>query len=995
MNRATQSERTGSLGSERTLGDVVRSWAQAAPDAPVIAAKNKRDMSYRDLAALMDRIARQLENQGFGPDSRLALVHRGGAEMITTLLGIVNRAIAVPVSDGVPAAEFAGQLETYRIDGVIFDARADTPLREIARAQGCRVIEVRPGQDDDAAGHVMLDLPAPTLSAPATVTRSDDIAFVFATSGTTRAAKLVPLRHRHMVARAESTALLHELTAEDRCFNQNRLFLCSGISNACTALYAGGCVAHPDGKGRFALDAFIDSLRTLRPSWYVASYNFNVGVYNSLRADATAVADHTLRFIRATSGHLDPTIAAGLEKIFGVPVIEAYSSTESGRICGNPLPPRRRKHGSVGPPTLNSEVSIVDDNGRPVPHRGRGEVVVRGPNVFDGYEHNAMAKEAVFFGEWYRTGDMGFFDEDGYLTLVGRINEMINRGGQKIAPVEVDEALLAHPEIADAAAFGVPHPTLGEVVGAAIVLAPNSQLNEQDIFSFLHNRLEPFKWPRTFTFLGRIPRGPSGKIRRYQVAELFQALGPPPHASPDEPSLASGGQATPTEDKLAALWKVLLQKGRIGLDDDFFLVGGDSLAATQLVLSVNDLFQVELALESVFSDARTIRMMAVKIAELEGNAKTGRNPDLPSLTIDDRIPHHRQSGGNGGSDKKKQKSRLSDAEVANLFVLDKGTGLRRMRPGTRVGSVAANSHGYRSPEIPLHKPAGTIRFAFLGDSLTFGSWSANETTWPHHVLETLRRAHDGLSCDYVNAAMPGNGVRHVKIEFRESISKFQPDVVALVPGTGGNCADWARKKIGYCGVHYVASRLGQRSRLMGLIEKNLVIYLRQIKAFSDRGKLKFEPHELRELSKDFQRELHDLVTECQNRGSIVVLLTRESKMQRSQWRLEQIWSAGSRLYFAPYMSIAALLDVKDEFNRVIREIASLTSAVLVDMAGALPATKKYFEDSSHCTPEANRIIGERVGRALIESRHFQRLLIERLGSSRFNQPARAREASER
>ena len=972
---ATQTIRTEDGRSRRTIAEVIRDWAQAAPHAAAIAARNKREMTYCDLASLIDRIARQLAEAGFGPDSRIALVHQGGAEMIAMLLGIVNRAIAVPVSDDVPATEFAGHLESCRIDALIVDARLDTPLRDIARAKGLRVIEATPGAAGDPAGQVMLDLPLPADRGPAPIPHPDDVAFVFGTSGTTRAAKRVLLRHRHMVSRSESTALLHELTPEDRCFNQNRLFLCSGISNACTALYAGGCVAHPDEKGRFDLDAFIDGLKTLRPSWYVASYNFNVGVHSALRADASRVAGHTLRFIRTTSGHLESAIAAGLEKIFGVPVIEAYSSTESGRICGNPLPPRERKRGSVGPPTLHSKVSIVDDEGLAVAAGERGEVAVRGPNVFDGYDGDPAANAAAFFGEWYRTGDLGYFDEDGYLTLVGRIKEMINRGGQKVAPVAVDEALLAHPEIADAAAFGVPHPTLGEVVGAAIVLAPNSRLSEEDISTFLRDRLEPFQWPRTFAFVERIPRGPSGKIRRYQVAELYETLRHPAQAVPAAADLPADGVASATEARLATLWTALLQKDRIGPHDDFFLAGGDSLAATQLVLAVNDLFQVELELESIFSDARTVRTMAARIDALEGRARTGRNADLPLLTIDERIPRRR--GGFGWLTSRK-KWQASDAELFDLFILDRGTGLRRMRPGARVGAVVANSHGYRSPEIPSAKPAGTIRFAFLGDSLTFGSWrGGNETTWPFHALRTLRSAHDGLSCDYVNAAMPGNGVKHVKIQYSESIYKLQPDVVALVPGAVGSRADWARKKIGYSGVHYLLSRLGRRSPLIGLIEKNLVVSLRQVRALSDRGKLKFEAHELREVSRDFQRELHGLVTECQSGGAVVVLLTRESKIQRRQGRLRQIWSAGSRLYYEPYMSISAILDVKDEFNRVCREVARLTGAILVDVVDTLPPTRRYFEDSSHCTPEANRIIGERVGRTLSESPQFQQLLQKR------------------
>jgi acyl-CoA synthetase (AMP-forming)/AMP-acid ligase II/acyl carrier protein len=954
-----------------TIGEVVDYWGRVAPAAPAIAARNRKDMSYGELARLTDSLASQLQHAGFGRQSRLAVVHRGGAEALTTVLGVVKRSIAVPISNEYSAHEFASHFDACVVEAVIVDARLDTSVREVARARGMRVIEVGHGRDADAAGHVTLDLPSPQDYATAAPASADDIAFVFGTSGTTRASKLVPLRHRHMVSRFESTALLHELTKDDRCFNQNRLFLCSGIANSCTALFAGGCVAHPDDRGPFDLRAFIDDLTTLRPTWYVASYNFNIGVYQALKRDASAVAGHALRFIRATSGPLNPDIVTGLERIFGVPVIEAYSSTESGRICGNPLPPQRRKLGSVGRRTAHSEVSIVDALGHPVKQGEQGEVAVRGANVFDGYERNPTANEEAFFGDWYRTGDVGVFDEDGYLRLVGRIKEMINRGGQKISPVDVDAALVAHPEIADAAAFAVPHPMLGEVVAAAVVLVPNSQLSDHDITAFLRQRIEPVKLPRTFVFVEQIPKGPSGKVLRSELVELFETLGPISQSAGDS---RDDQMATPTEARLAQLWKWLLQKDGLGPNDDFFLVGGDSLAATQLVLAANELFNVELSLDLIFSDASKIRTMAAMIDERKHWPKTGRNPDLPAASIDERIAR-RPKGGGGDPARGRLLNRARDRDVFDLFVLERSTGLRRMRPGARFASVQANSQGYRSPEIPVEKPAGTIRLAFLGDSFAFGSWrGGNETTWPLHVLETLRAVHGGPSYDYINGGIPGNGIGQVTIQFRESISKFRPDVVALAPGASSSAADRARVKAGYSGIHYVPSRFARRSGLFALIEKNLVVVLRQLRALSDRGKLQFEPHELGELSREFEDKLRDIVTTCQKSGALVVLLTRESKIQRSDGRLAQIWSSGSRLFYQPYMSISSLLDTKDEFNRVYREVAASTGALLVDIVGTLPPSKKYFEDSSHCTPVANRIIGERVGHALREDPRFQQLL---------------------
>lgn len=969
-----QAPQSGADGRGRpgTIGGVIDHWARIAPDAPAIAARDRPDMSYHALAALTRGIACQLREAGFRRDSRLAVVHGGGAGMLTTVLGVAKCAIAVPVNHEFSAGELAAYLDACQVEALLVDAALDTPARELAQGRGLRVIEIGRGRDDTAAGEVALELPPAGSRSLDVEASADDVAFVFGTSGTTLGSKRVPLRHRHMVARSESTALLHELTPDDRCYNQNRLSLCSGVSNSCTALHAGGCVVHPDGKERFDLSAFVRGLLAVRATWFVASYNFNAALHRSLAGDASAVAGHRLRFIRATSGHLDPSVTAGLEAVFGVPVIEAYSSTESGRICGNPLPPRRRKPGSVGLPTLHSEVAVVDERGQPLAQGEQGEVVVRGACVFDGYDRNPAADAEAFVGGWYRTGDVGVLDEEGYLRLVGRLREMINRGGQKISPVDVDEALAAHPEIVDAAAFALPHPTLGEVVGAAVVLAPGSRLRDADIVDFLRDRLEPIKWPRTFVFVERIPRGPSGKVRRYEAARLFGALDPV--ARPGQPT--GPGIRTPTQAGLVRIWKWLLQKDDVGPDDDFFLAGGDSLAATQLVLTVNDAFDVEVPLEAVFGEASTIRTMAATIDALRGKPRTGRGPDLPPQAIDERIAA--AAGGRCSQPGRRQpETKLTDRQVYDLFVLERTTGLRRMRPGTRFAAVEANAHGFRSPEVPLQRPRGTLRLAFLGDSMMFGSWrDGNEATWPHHALETLRQAHGGRY-DYVNASMPGNGIGHLAIQFRESISRFAPDVVALAPGASGNRADFARRKIGYSGVHHRPTWLGRRSFLFGLIEKNVVVVLRQVRALSDRGKLTFEPHELRELSREFEGRLCDLVTECQKRVPLVVLLTREYRIRRSQGKLARIGAAGSRLFYEPYMSIGALLDVNDEFNRVYRDVAAATGALLVDIAGMLPPTRGYFEDSSHLTPIANAMVGERVARALGEDPRFLDLLQER------------------
>ena len=504
------------------MSDVIRGWVQYAPTRSAVGGKNKRDMSYGELAALMDHIARQLTHNGDSRSTRFAIVHRGGAEMATTLLCVMDCAIAVPLNPTLRATEFERYFDICGVNGLIVDEALDTPARSVARKMRLPVINVAPAPNSDTAGHIVLNLPSAMDNDRSAVACAEDAALVLTTSGTTSLPKVVPLRHRHILSRSHSTAVLHELTPQDRCLNLNQLFLQGGVANTYTALFAGGCTTFLDADDRYDVSAFLKGLSTLRPTWYIASYIFNIRVYELLSADPSALLDHTLRFIRTASGHIGPDVIAGLQRLFGVPVIEAYSSTESGRISGNPMPPRQRKHGTVGLPAVNSEVAILSSDGKPAPAGERGEVVVRGSNVFDGYENNPSANADAFVDGWYRTGDEGFFDTDGYLTLTGRIKEMINRGGMKISPTEIDQALTAFPYVREAAAFPIPHPTLGEIPGAAIVWrSGRSSSDREALLRFLRKRLAPFKVPVGFLILKTVPRGPGGKILRRRLTELF------------------------------------------------------------------------------------------------------------------------------------------------------------------------------------------------------------------------------------------------------------------------------------------------------------------------------------------------------------------------------------------------------------------------------------------------------------------------------------------
>jgi acyl-CoA synthetase (AMP-forming)/AMP-acid ligase II/acyl carrier protein len=330
------------------------------------------------------------------------------------------------------------------------------------------------------------------------------------------------------------------------------------------------------------------------------------------------LAKHSLRFIRSCSSALPPLVMDQLEKTFGVPVVEAYGMTEAAhQMTCNPLPPAARKAGSVGVPT-GLEVAIMDESGALLPVGRRGEVVIRGHNVTSGYANNPEANQKAFTQGWFRTGDQGCFDEDGYLFLTGRIKEMINRGGENISPREIDEALMAHPGVAQAITFAVPHPTLGESVAAAIVKRSGASATAREIRDFVAERLSDFKVPQQIVFVDAIPKGPTGKPQRIGLAEKLGLAGAAA-ARHD----ASAGPVGRTESTLAGIWRDLLSIPKVHADDSFFQIGGDSLRATQMLRRAQDELHVELDLSCVF-EFPTLKELARHVDSLLASNDSGK-----------------------------------------------------------------------------------------------------------------------------------------------------------------------------------------------------------------------------------------------------------------------------------------------------------------------------------------------------------------------------------
>jgi len=363
----------------------------------------------------------------------------------------------------------------------------------------------------------------------------------------------------------------------------------------------------------FNRDHFFDWLLECRPTWYTAVPTMHMAVLETAAQHRETINSVPLRFLRSSSASLPPQVMFQLEDVFNAPVIEAYGMTEAAhQMASNPLPPAAHKAGSVGRPA-GPEVAIMDETGLLLAKGEIGEIVIRGDNVTKGYENNPVANSCAFINDWFRTGDQGRIDEEGYLYITGRLKEIINRGGEKVSPREVDEALLAHPDVLQAAAFAVPHDSLGEDVAAAVVLKVGSSLSSKELRQGLFGRLAEFKIPNMVLIIDEIPKGPTGKVQRIGLAKKLASCFRQAYAAPRDV----------VEEMLIAIFEEILAKDGFGIDDNFFNLGGDSLSGSRVIAQVRNLFQCELPITALFSHPT--------VAELSGEISQHMSPQQLAL----------------------------------------------------------------------------------------------------------------------------------------------------------------------------------------------------------------------------------------------------------------------------------------------------------------------------------------------------------------------------
>ncbi|MBD2778130.1 acyl--CoA ligase [Iningainema tapete] len=484
---------------------------------PALVTPEGTTLTYQHLRANVVELVSQLNSFGLQPSDRIAIAMSNGIPMVLTFLATTLCGTACPLNPKYKLEEFAFYYEDTQAKALITLPNVPEPAIAAASPDLLRIYaRVRDNGtiNFELVTGKLLPVETPSHQDP----DLDDVAMILHTSGTTSRPKRVPIRHRNLIASAQNIVQAYSLSAVDTTLCLMPLFHIHGLVGCLLATMAsGGTLVTPDGFNALNFWKLVDLYQI---SWYSAAPTMHQAILARASRNEAIVKANPFRFIRSSSAPLPPVIIAQMEATFNAPVVESYSMTEAAHLMAtNPLPPKVRKPGTVGY-GFGVEVGIMDEDGNLLPQESLGEVVVKGPSVIDGYENNPQANATAFVNGWFRTGDQGTIDSDGYLRLTGRIKELVNRGGEKISPLEVDDVLLRHPAVAEALAFAVPHKSLGEDIHAAVVL--KDQVSEKELLAHCSTMLADFKVPHQIHILDELPRGATGKLQRLSMAKLLK-----------------------------------------------------------------------------------------------------------------------------------------------------------------------------------------------------------------------------------------------------------------------------------------------------------------------------------------------------------------------------------------------------------------------------------------------------------------------------------------
>jgi acyl-CoA synthetase (AMP-forming)/AMP-acid ligase II/acyl carrier protein len=577
-----------------------------------------RTLSHAQLFEATQRVWPWLASCGIAPSARIAVLMPAGMDLSICCLAIACQAVCIPLHAGLAETELQALLGDAKADAVL-GMPGDAMTARLAQKLGLTALVFNRQQW----------LETPSEMKPHGDQRwsePDETAFVLFTSGTTGKPKRVPLTQRQILGSAHRIARHLELNPEDRALCVMPVYHSHGlIGGLLTPLAAGSSVVCAPA---FDASEFLRWVSDFRPTWYTASPTIHHAVVDQVSRHGAGAPAHAFRLIRSASSALPAEQLARIEDVWRVPVIESYGMTETAtQLASNPLPPAPRKAGSVGRP-VGAELRVIDREGHALPTGQTGAVIARGPSVFNGYEDAPETDAEAFRDGWFLTGDLGRFDEDGYLFLTGRTKEQINRGGEKISPFEVEQALMRLPGVAQAVAYPVDHPTLGEDIHAAVVPAADSAVAGPFLRSCLFGVIADFKVPAFIHVVDQIPTGAGGKVQRrslrQQVPPLVAAV---PAAAP----------LTPLQLRIAEMFAQTLDQPRVEADANFLALGGDSLSAVRMILAVNETWGLDLHVTSLLS-APTVTAFTATIQAAIDEADTlsaGLRTELGALSDDE------------------------------------------------------------------------------------------------------------------------------------------------------------------------------------------------------------------------------------------------------------------------------------------------------------------------------------------------------------------------
>jgi oxalate---CoA ligase len=591
---------------------VIERHARTRADAPAILVPGDlAGLSYRRLAGRMHAVRAALGGLGVRPGHRVAVVPGEDADSAALLLGVLAAAACCPVNPVWSAAETQDYLDMLDVALIVLADGAGTAAAQQVAAARAPAVTIR-FADEDALVEPQGGGRRPVETA-ATGPYPDE-ALLLRTSGTTSIGKVVSLSAAGVVAAAQATVDAYHLTENDRRFNIMPFFHVQGLVGSLIAslLPGGSIVCAPAPNPATALRHALDSGAT----WLSATPTMHRLMVRHVPGDREWPGP--LRFVRCGSGALTAGLRAELETGYGLPVVESYGMSEAHQIASTPLP---GDPDAAGLAPTGSQVAVLDRHGQvSTAADASGEIVIRGANVMHGYVW-PPGLESPFVNGWLRTGDLGRLLPDGSFLITGRVKEMINVGGEKVSPFEVEAAMLSHPAVAEAVAFGVPDPVRDEQLGAVLVLRPGATLGDEEFRAYLGQRLAPVKVPRLFLRRADIPVADSGKIQRGSLAAVLaeelttagSAAEPDGRATP----------RTPVEAMIKGLWSLALKREDIGVDNDFMALGGDSMAAMALLSLVEDSFGVAITPAELFTDITTIEAMAATIGERTSGTTRG------------------------------------------------------------------------------------------------------------------------------------------------------------------------------------------------------------------------------------------------------------------------------------------------------------------------------------------------------------------------------------